>query len=74
MKYRFEIVRTDTFLEEICNFMKKVDLGMEGLGIKDIIIFNSKNDILITDLKLKLTEAYESIGQKVLHIEGGKIE
>lgn len=74
MKYRFEILHMSKFLKQVCELMKKMDLAMDGIAVKDVMTFTSRKDVSILEIKMKITEAYESLEHTVLHIEGGKVE
>lgn len=57
------------------DFLKKCDLGMEGICVKDVITFRySREEKSVSYFKDLITQAMEMTGHTVLQIEGGKIE
>lgn len=73
-KYRFRICYQDDKLKRTSEFMSKLDLGFDGIGIKENWEFTGTKDIPISVLKERITWAVEECGGKVLDIEGGKVE
>ena len=74
IKYRFEITYQNKWVIQASEFISKLDLGIDGFGIKETATFSSKKDLSIQTIKDTFHKAYESCECKILHIEGGKIE
>lgn len=74
MKFRFEVIHMSPFLKQVRDFMKVMDLTMEGIGVRDIMTFTTKEDVTAIKVKDSLTKAYQSLGHEVLHIQGGQVE
>lgn len=64
----------NALMQNVTKLMKQLDLGMDGIAVKDVITFTSVNDLPIADVKNLLIQAYESDGCKILEIMGGKLE
>jgi hypothetical protein len=74
MKFRFEVIHMSPFLKQIKNFMQLFDVTIDGIGVRDTMIFTTKKDVDLGKLKNILCEVYESLGHEVLHIQGGQVE
>jgi len=74
MKYRFEIFYANKYLQQVSDYMSKLDLGMDGMAIKEIMTFESKKDLNIKQIKELIIQGYEQCECKVINIEGGKVE
>lgn len=74
MKFRFEVIHMSPFLKQVRDFMKVVDLTMEGIGVRDIMTFTTKEDVAVSKVKETLILAYQSLGHEVLDIQGGQVE
>ena len=75
IKYRFDITYQTKQLKQVSDFMKACDLGEGEICLKETYGFNyTSEEKPIAYFKGLLTQAIESIGGRVLQIEGGKIE
>lgn len=74
MKYKFEIVAQNKYVRKASDLLDKWDLGVGDIAFKEIMTFESKKDLEISEIKELIKQAYESCECKLLHIEGGKIE
>lgn len=74
MKYRFEITYTPKVMQDVVELMRKMDLDFEGIGLKHVMTFYSKRTLSISEIKQKITQAYESDQCKILDIQGGTVE
>jgi len=55
--------------------MSKLDLGMDGLALREVITFEyTKEEKPIQYFKDLINTAYERMGCKIIDIKGGKIE
>lgn len=73
-KYRFEIKYSPLHFMEANRLMHKLDLGDFTIFLTHIMTFESEEDLQIQNIKRLITEGYQDAGNKVLKIEGGKIE
>lgn len=74
MKYRFEVVYRTEYMKKASELLKKLDLDIGDVGIKECFVFTSKNDVPVSEVKEQIKKAFESCYIELLHIEGGKIE
>lgn len=74
MKYRFEITYQTTWMKKATKMLSNLDLDINGVGVKEIMTFNSQKDLKISEVKDIITHAYKCVQCEILHIEGGKIE
>jgi len=75
LKYRFEFYYQDSSLRDLSSLMSKLDLGMDGLALREVITFEyTKEEKPIQYFKDLINTAYERMGCKIIDIKGGKIE
>lgn len=73
-KYRFKINYQNDELKRLSDFMKKLDLGFDGLASEETWEFTGTEDSDITKMKERIVWSIEQCGGKVFSIEGGKWE
>ncbi len=56
------------------SFLSRYDLDIEGVALKHEIMFTTKNELPVPNLKDIFKTGYEMEGCRVFHIEGGKVE
>jgi hypothetical protein len=74
VRYRFEVLMQPKKLQEMSEFMKKLDLNTGDICIREEVSFVRNGERPIEELKQIIKEAYDCVETKVLKIEGGKIE
>jgi hypothetical protein len=75
MKYRFEITYVSPFMYSVNDLLSHLDLGFEA-AIQEFVTFTINKDPLpaVATIKENLQMAFESLGNKVIKIEGGTLE
>ncbi len=74
-KYRFEISYQNKNIRQVCEFMRKVDLDLGDIYLKEVYGFDYINDEKPIDyFKDLFRQAYETMDCNIINIKGGKIE
>lgn len=61
-------------LADVCKFMRRCDMNVGDICIKEVFVFTASKEIPIDEIKDNFMKGFKESGCDIFSIEGGKIE